>query len=58
MDTKDKTPPAGVVEEEFSAEESAMHNADVKKFAELKAKIEGATPDDDLPHVQSEQSTI
>ena len=58
MDTKDKTPPAGVAEDDLSAEEKAMHAADAKKIEELKARIDAATPDGDLPHVQSDQSTL
>jgi hypothetical protein len=54
MDTKDKTAPMPAIEEELSTEEKAMHAKEAKRLERLK----NATPDSDLPQVQSEQSTI
>ncbi len=53
MDTKDKTPPAGAIEEDLSAEEKGMHEE-----AKRLEKLQSVGPDADLPKVQSEQSTI
>jgi hypothetical protein len=52
MDTKDDPPPSGLVDEQPIIEE---REAGADRLAELKAKLEAATPDHALPQVFSEQ---